>query len=49
MPGFADTLRLAIIQRFPEGERQGILIWIDNTGKSLEETIELAKRIMGAR
>lgn len=49
MPGFPETLRLAIIERFPSTALPGILLGIEDTDKSLEATIELATQIMGVR
>jgi len=49
MPGIPSTLRLAVIERFPSGDQPGILVWIDNTDKSLQEAVELAEQIMGVQ
>ncbi|MGQ9571755.1 MAG: hypothetical protein ACUVV3_00985 [Dehalococcoidia bacterium] len=46
MPADPSSLRLAVIERFPSGDQAGILVWIDNTDKSLTEVTELASRIM---
>lgn len=48
-PGNPGTLRIAVIERFPNRDQPGILVWIDNTGMSLERAVELAMRIMGKR
>lgn len=47
-PSFPNSLRLAVIERFPSKSEPGILVAIDNSA-SLEEAIGLAARIMGVR
>ncbi|TMI71159.1 MAG: hypothetical protein E6H05_12955 [Bacillati bacterium ANGP1] len=42
-------LRLVVIQRFPSNIKPGIMVWIDFTDKSVEETAALAAKIMGVR
>ena len=48
-PAFPNSLRLAVIQRFPSSHEAGILVWIDNSGRSLKETAALAAKIMGVQ
>ena len=48
-PGDPEGLRLAVIQRFPSNNQPGIMVWIDNTSKSVAEAAALAARIMGVR
>ncbi len=48
-PAFPDSLRLAVIERFPSGNEPGILVGIDNSGRSLKETAALAAQIMGVQ
>jgi len=38
-----------VILRFPSNNRPGIMVWIHNTDKSLEEAAALAAQIMGVR
>lgn len=49
MPGVPSSLRLAVIERLPSDDQPGILVWIDNTDRSLAEAIALANRIMGVQ
>lgn len=49
LPGFPETLRLAVIERFPSTAQPGILLGIEDTDKTLEAAIELATEIMGVR
>lgn len=49
MPGFSWTLRLLVIERFPNDNQPGIMVEVDDTDKSLQEATELAARIMGVR
>ena len=48
-PGDPEGLRLVVIQRFPSNIKPGIMVWIDFTDKSVEETAALAAKIMGVR
>ena len=48
-PDDPESLRLVVIQRFPSNTKPGIMVWIDFTGKSVEETVALAAKIMGVR
>jgi len=48
MPGFPGTLRLAVVDRFPDGQEPGILTFVDNTDMTLEQGAKLAEEIMGA-
>ena len=48
-PGDPESLRLVVILRFPSNNRPGIMVWIHNTDKSLEEAAALAAQIMGVR
>ena len=48
-PGDPEGLRLAVIQRFPSSNQPGIMVWIDNTSKSVAEAAALAAQIMGVR
>jgi hypothetical protein len=43
LPG---SVRLAVIERFPEEDIPGILVWIDSSRGDLETTAELASRLM---
>jgi hypothetical protein len=47
VPGIRATLRLAVIDRFPTVDAPGILTFVDNTDRTLSETIELAEEMMG--
>jgi len=49
MPGFSWHPRLAVIERFPNGNRPGIVVSISDTDKTLEEVVELAAKMMGVR
>ena len=44
---FSGTLRLGVIERFPKGNKFGILVTIDETFKTLEETAKMAEKMMG--
>ena len=48
-PGDPEGLSLVVIQRFPSNIKPGIMVWIDFTNKSVEETAALAAKIMGVR
>ncbi len=48
-PAFPQSLRLAVIQRFPSSNEPGILVWVDDSGLSLKDTAALAAQIMGVR
>lgn len=48
-PGFAWTLRLAVIEWPSRGDQPGILVSIEDTNRTIEEAAELAARIMGVR
>ena len=48
-PGDPEGLRLAVIQRVPSNNQPGIMVWIDNTSKSVAEAAALAAEIMGVR
>ena len=48
-PGDPEGLSLVVIQRFPSNIKPGIMVWIDFTDKSVEETAALAAKIMGVR
>jgi len=48
-PGDPESLRLAVIQRFPSNSQPGIMVWVDFTSKSVEEAAALAAQIMGGR
>ncbi len=48
-PAFPNSLRLAVIERFPSGNEPGILVWIADSGMSLKETAALAAQIMGVQ
>jgi hypothetical protein len=47
--GISDRLRIAVIERFPGGDRPGILVFIDSSTGSLEETAAVAARMIGVR
>jgi hypothetical protein len=49
MRGISDRLRIAVIERFPGGDRPGILVFIDSSTGSLEETAAVAARMIGVR
>lgn len=46
-PDIPGLISLAVIERFPEGNKPGIFVWIDDTMKSLEDAAELIAQIMG--
>jgi hypothetical protein len=46
MPEHTATLRLAVIERFPSGEKPGILLWVENSLRSVDEAAALAEQIM---
>jgi hypothetical protein len=48
-PAFPNSLRLAVIERFPSSNEPGILVWIANGGSDLKEASALAARIMGVQ
>ena len=48
-PAFRNSLRLAVIERFPSATEPGVLVAIENSGRSLKETAALAAQIMGVR
>jgi len=48
-PGAPGTLRLCVIERFPNANQPGVLVAIDNTFKSLDSAADLAAQIMGGR
>ena len=48
-PDDPEGLELIVIQRFPSNIKPGIMVWIDFTNKSVEETAALAAKIMGVR
>jgi hypothetical protein len=48
-PDDPGSLRLLVLQRIPGNNQPGIMVWIDFTRMSLEETRALAAQIMGLR
>jgi hypothetical protein len=49
IPGFPGTLRIAAIERFPDGRQPGIMVAMDNVDMSLKEASAIMARLMGVQ
>jgi hypothetical protein len=48
MPEYTHTLRLAVVERFPKPKQPGILVFVEDSFRSLEEAAELAEQLLRA-
>jgi hypothetical protein len=46
MPSYTHTFRMAVIQRVPEGDHPGIMLFIEDSFLDLEEASALAERLI---
>jgi hypothetical protein len=49
IPGDPGSLRIAAVERFPDGRQPGILVFMDNVDMSLKEASAVMARLMGVR